>query len=219
MSFSLNPEKLHHAYLLVGDKSSLESELLIFLKDKLAFSVQANPDFIHERNSVITIEKARELQDFHLRRPFQGARRVFLLNADSITHEAQNALLKLFEEPTVGNHFFLILGDDRSVLPTLRSRMEVYYVSSLKEQDQGRKFIEGSLLERMKTVTTLSEEKDKGGARALIHSLMHEIRHKKNVSQKEHSVLKDLVKADDYLSDRAPSIKILLEHIAHTLPR
>ena len=42
-------------------------------------------------------------------RPIHGTEQTFLIQTLSVTHEAQNALLKLFEEPPQGLSFVLVL--------------------------------------------------------------------------------------------------------------
>lgn len=219
----INPTELHHAYALVGEPISLLQSVLTFVEKDLAFPVKANPDFWMSEHATFTIDDARVLADFHIRRPIAGARKIYIIRADALTIEAQNALLKLFEEPGEGNHFFLILSEDKTILLTLRSRMQFFSFGG--ENDHagsfGRTFVDASLADRLKLVSAIAEDKDKNEAKRLVHSLIDtlhaEYRDEKSILRMT-PVLKDLVSADDYLSDRAPSIKMLLEHIAHVLP-
>ena len=55
-------------------------------------------------------------------RPFEGARRVFILKADTLNAPAANALLKTLEEPDAGAVFMLLTNSLESVLPTVVSR-------------------------------------------------------------------------------------------------
>jgi DNA polymerase III delta prime subunit len=219
----INPEELHHAYALVGEPVELLKMVLNFVENDLSFSVRANPDFWMSEHATFTIDDARALANFHLRKPIAGSRKVFVIRADALTIEAQNALLKLFEEPGEGNHFFLILSEDKTILLTLRSRMQFFSFEDEKDHAEsfGRTFIDSSLAERLKLVSAIADDKDKAEAKRLVHSLIdtlhEEYRDEKSILRMT-PVLKDLVSADDYLSDRAPSIKMLLEHIAHVLP-
>jgi hypothetical protein len=75
----------------------------------------------------IGIEAIRELQHFaSLKLP--GAadtqRIIFIPEAHTITGEAQNALLKLLEEPPQNTHFVLTANSEQSLLPTIRSRVQ-----------------------------------------------------------------------------------------------
>ena len=58
-------------------------------------------------------------------------------NSDRMTDQAQNALLKILEEPTSGVYFFLLTTNAHALLPTVRSRApvvrtEVFDCDSLK---------------------------------------------------------------------------------------
>ncbi len=56
-------------------------------------------------------------------RPFEGKRRVVLIrDADALTDQAQNALLKSLEEPPPGTVFVLTSGAPDALLRTVRSR-------------------------------------------------------------------------------------------------
>jgi DNA polymerase III subunit delta' len=57
-------------------------------------------------------------------RPFEGARRVFILRADTLNVQAANALLKTLEEPEGGAIFILLASSREGVLPTVASRAQ-----------------------------------------------------------------------------------------------
>jgi DNA polymerase-3 subunit delta' len=71
----------------------------------------------------IKIEQVREAIESAGYRPFEGRRRVFLIDdAESLVAAAQNALLKTLEEPRPASVFILITSMADSLLPTVRSR-------------------------------------------------------------------------------------------------
>jgi len=71
----------------------------------------------------IKIEQVREAIDRTIYRPFEGARRVTIVNdADALMPAAQNALLKTLEEPPASSVFILVTARPDSLLPTVRSR-------------------------------------------------------------------------------------------------
>jgi DNA polymerase-3 subunit delta' len=58
-------------------------------------------------------------------RPFEGARRAFVIEAaEALATEAQNALLKTLEEPASFVHLVLITSQPAAVLETVRSRCQ-----------------------------------------------------------------------------------------------
>lgn len=71
----------------------------------------------------IKIDPVRELVDRSAYRPFEGRRRVSIIDqADGLERSAQNALLKVLEEPPSGSVFMLVTAHPDLLLPTVRSR-------------------------------------------------------------------------------------------------
>ena len=71
----------------------------------------------------IKIEQVREAIDSAAYRPFEGRRRVIIVDdADALVPAAQNALLKTLEEPPPSAVFILITARPDMLLPTVRSR-------------------------------------------------------------------------------------------------
>ena len=71
-----------------------------------------------------TIGQVREVLRLAASRPFEGARRVFVLRANTLNVQAANALLKTLEEPEGGAIFLLLAASLESVLPTVVSRAQ-----------------------------------------------------------------------------------------------
>jgi DNA polymerase-3 subunit delta' len=71
----------------------------------------------------IKTEQVREVIDRSAYRPFEGRRRVVIIDeADALVAPAQNALLKTLEEPPSSSLFMLVTARADSLLPTVRSR-------------------------------------------------------------------------------------------------
>jgi DNA polymerase-3 subunit delta' len=71
----------------------------------------------------IYIDMARKFGDEAMRKPLVGPRKVMIIQgADRMQMEAQNALLKTFEEPVPGLSILLIATNANELLPTVRSR-------------------------------------------------------------------------------------------------
>lgn len=85
-----------------------------------------HPDLseIRPEGAFTTIGQVREILRLAASRPFEGARRVFILEADTLNVVAANALLKTLEEPD-GEAVFVLLATSREgVLPTILSRAQ-----------------------------------------------------------------------------------------------
>ncbi len=77
-------------------------------------------------------------------RPFEGARRVFVIQAaEAMADESQNALLKTLEEPAPFVHLLLITSEPTALLETVRSRCQVVRFAPLSQEA-----VEANLAER-----------------------------------------------------------------------
>ena len=73
----------------------------------------------------IKVDQVRDAIDRSMYRPFEGRRRVVIVDeADALIPEAQNALLKTLEEPPPASVFVLITNRPDVLLPTVRSRCQ-----------------------------------------------------------------------------------------------
>ena len=78
-----------------------------------------------ESSSFIKIEQIQLMQRQIFLRSFEGGRKVFIiLNAEDLTEEASNCLLKIIEEPPANSLIILIASDLRRMLPTIVSRCQ-----------------------------------------------------------------------------------------------
>ena len=85
-----------------------------------------HPDLveIEPEGAFTTIGQVREVVRHAASRPFEGARRFFILRADTLNVQAANALLKTLEEPEGEAVFVLLAGSREGVLPTIVSRAQ-----------------------------------------------------------------------------------------------
>jgi DNA polymerase III subunit delta' len=83
-----------------------------------------HPDLsvVQPEGAFTTIGQVREVVRLAASRPFEGTRRVFILEADTFNVQAANALLKTLEEPEGETVFVLLAASREGVLPTIVSR-------------------------------------------------------------------------------------------------
>ena len=73
----------------------------------------------------IKIDQIRDAVESASYRPFEGRRRVVIINdAEAIVDAAQDALLKTLEEPPNATAFLLVTSAPETLLPTIRSRCQ-----------------------------------------------------------------------------------------------
>ncbi len=74
-------------------------------------------------NGSIKVDQVRDAVERAAYRPFEGKRRVVVIDdADALVDQAQNALLKTLEEPPAASVFLLVTSRPDAMLPTIRSR-------------------------------------------------------------------------------------------------
>jgi DNA polymerase III subunit delta' len=85
-----------------------------------------HPDLVEilPEGAFTTIGQVREIVRLAASRPFEGARRAFILQADTLNVQAANALLKTLEEPEGETVFVLLATSREGVLPTILSRAQ-----------------------------------------------------------------------------------------------
>ncbi|HEX2741136.1 MAG TPA: hypothetical protein VHM69_11870 [Rubrobacter sp.] len=89
-----------------------------------------------------TIGQVREIVRLAASRPFEGERRAFVLQADTLNVQAANALLKTLEEPEGETVFVLLATSREGVLPTVLSRAQAVRFSPVPTSIVAR-FLEG----------------------------------------------------------------------------
>ncbi len=157
----LDKNNLHHAYLIEGAEDEIILEIIGFLKS-LGINTVGNPDFIHIQLDSFKIEDARNLKSYAVQKSFSSGKKIFIISANNFLLEAQNSLLKTFEEPIKNTHFFLIVPDTNILLKTLVSRF--YLISArqgLAETEQTKeieKFIALPLKNRLDFIKELLTE-------------------------------------------------------------
>ncbi len=117
-------DALHHAYSIEGEVNELIAALRDILTERFAIPVEGNPDvMMRTYDEGFGIDDARALRASYGTRSVRATRRIVMLAARTMTHEAQNALLKLCEEPSGDTVFFIIIPSRAMILPTLSSRV------------------------------------------------------------------------------------------------
>jgi hypothetical protein len=212
-------DELLHAYLIEGECTHALSCLRDFLEEKLHLQLRGNPDVHVIEVETLTIDDGRRLKALSSQHAVSASPKIFIVSLQGATREAQNALLKLFEEPTPRTHFFLITANAHTLLPTLRSRLHhvPLYASTLEVSDEARAFLQASPAERLAVVKEIAMLKDKQRARMLVRDIGRALYARSPVEKQsalDRELLREIGMLEQYFDDRSVSLKLILEHIA-----
>jgi DNA polymerase III delta prime subunit len=226
-----NKEKkeLHHANLIIGNRESAMLWLRHLLHEEYNVSLGADNNLWVCDTKTISIKDARYLSERETRKAYNGgvsARKFFIISADSITHEAQNAFLKTLEEPTLNTHFFLIFPRANGLLPTLLSRLEHFdapYIRKDREvshHNLGREFLSalpGARIEKIKKTEALKDREYAEELFSSIESIIYNLKNNGAWQKRDQVALNDIMQARRYLHQTSSSPKMLLEYLALAL--
>lgn len=103
-------------------KKSIHPDLLYFKADFSSHSLQDLQNAKHKKES-IGIDVIRAIKETAYIKPNEANKKIYVFtDAQNITVQAQNALLKLIEEPPISAIFVLLVPSKSLLLPTILSR-------------------------------------------------------------------------------------------------
>lgn len=126
LSNTIEQNKVTHSYLFLGP-SGIGKTLFAkeFAKMILGSSEENQPDliFVEPEDGTIKIEKIRQMQEKILEKPIISSKKVYIIkDADMMTKEAGNCLLKTLEEPPAYAVILLLTSNESALLLTIKSR-------------------------------------------------------------------------------------------------
>ncbi len=216
---------LHHAYHVSGDQAICEAAVLAFISGDLGVAVHGNPDVLILRYVSLAVADARQFKEFASTKPLRGAH-YFVLSFQFASTEAQNALLKLLEEPMPGTYFFIITPAVGTLLPTVRSRVERLQITDVSgvhasEHIVAADFLRSTPKDRLGMVKPIIEAKDKEQLLALVGALevyaQAAVEGGRAAEWKEG--MESLLAARRYLHGKSASVKMISEYLTAVLPK
>ncbi len=135
----------HHALLIEGNRGCgryttaklTASAMLNCGKDELIVK-GIHPDVItiEEEKGIISVERIREIKADALILPNEAERKVYIIrDAQNMTVQAQNAFLKLLEEPPKHVAFILTADNRAKLLETILSRVAVFGIDNFSVRE------------------------------------------------------------------------------------
>ncbi|MBQ3414542.1 MAG: hypothetical protein IJH39_04175 [Clostridia bacterium] len=149
---TIEKEKVSHSYLFIGKEGIGKrliakefSKRLLCLNNEednckscLEFENNNHPDFYYidsEDGKSIKIEQIRYMQKKVQEKPIISKRKIYIIdNADLMTLEAQNCLLKTLEEPPEFVTIILIGQNEDAFLATIKSRCMILRFKSISNE-------------------------------------------------------------------------------------
>lgn len=152
---AVTQDTVSHAYILCGERGSGKK----MLADLYAMTLQCEkggpepcyechsckqmssgnqPDVIrvtHEKPNSISVDDIREqINNDVMIKPYSSKYKIYIIpEADLMTPQAQNALLKTIEEPPEYAVFFLLVENTEHLLPTINSRCVMLRLRNVKD--------------------------------------------------------------------------------------
>ncbi|EII6780643.1 TPA: ATP-binding protein [Clostridioides difficile] len=142
---SIKKNKLNNAYMFEGmdgiGKKKFADELSKLLLDYENLENSLDYVLIKPDGNSIKIAQIRNLQSDIVIRPHKDYKIYIINNAEKMTVEAQNALLKTLEEPPNYAIIILVTNNKESLLETIKSRCDIIKFSPIPIEDLKRYLI------------------------------------------------------------------------------
>ncbi len=189
-------------------------------KSCIEFMSHNHPDFLYLEpdGSSIKIEQIRYLQKKIQEKPIISDKKVYIINdADKMTKEAQNCLLKTLEEPPEYGVIILVGSNENAFLNTIKSRcmiisfkpIEQKYVKQYMEKTYGMTNLSQNMLDSFQgSIGKAIKLKDKKDQYENIEKLIENL-DKKNIID-IFEVSKELYQEKDAIMDILEYMNIIL---------
>ena len=173
----IRENRLSHAYLFSGDFGSLDmaiwlaqSRFCVTPENSLPCGhcrpcrLIAQGDFsdvklVEPQGQIIKTDTIRQLTREFSQSSFEGQAQVFIIwDADKMHVNAANSLLKFIEEPQSQIYIFLLTADDSRMLPTIKSRPQLFYFPKNRAYLEELLQKEGLLLTQAKVLADFAKD-------------------------------------------------------------
>jgi hypothetical protein len=141
------------------------------------------------------------------------SKKIIFLDFKKINIDAQNALLKTFEETAKNSHIFLFLPSEKFLLETVKSRGRIIFGEKKYNLDLAKNFFEADFLEREKIL----EKVDKTNISVFMDSLEFLIL--ENKEKIDLDFYKKFLELKIYIFDKGVGLKNILIWIAVNLEK
>ncbi len=233
----------HHAYCIYGEQEEAILQATNFVERTYNIITRANPDFEILRYNILSISDVRIFTRRAALSPVTGNIKVYIIAAKRIYNEAQNALLKLLEEPPKGTIIILTVLHKANLLQTVQSRLlpipidtivntygHIQNISSNEATESARVFLREDSAVRITHIKKLFANGNKKthimctdgvsflDALELFIYTVYQGTADSAMRKKLRQGLKNIEIIRPYLYERSTQARMLFEHIAIVLP-
>jgi len=230
----------HHAFVIEAEAEEgievaqawAERELGMKVHPSTSLGAGGNPDVVVMKYGLLSVDDARRVSLLAAGKAFAGEHKVVITAASRAYHEAQNALLKLFEEPPAGTYLFLIMPTLGGLLPTLRSRVQVLKgtVPQLRSGRQeianaAEQFLAATKEKRSALIKKLTSGKDEEERRenreealAIVNGIEAVAYLSGRGTSRHREMLEEIQVLRGHLYDRSAPVRMILEHLSLVIP-
>jgi DNA polymerase-3 subunit delta' len=167
----IEAKRLAHGYLFFGESHVGKCTFAKCLANFLETGRFEEPTLplletliVQPEADTIGIDAIRHARQFLSRKPLRSTRRVLIVdNAEKLTNQAQNAILKLAEEPPPSSLIIMVVSSPEVLLPTLQSRLQKIYFPRIKTEAIEKILVSNFGLEPLKANTLARESLGKPG--------------------------------------------------------
>lgn len=197
---------MHHAFIHIGIPAAFETLVRTHMP-------LHEMEVIRESYERFSIDDARLLRERAASTSFHEGR-VFMLRIEQASVEAQNALLKLFEEPSKGVQFFLSIPRYDAFIDTLHSRLMPILADAVSVSEDGvaGEFLSKSISAQLDEVAKRAKDKDTAWVETVLAGLEETLS-----QEKRYAALREVLFVRKYIHARGASLKMLLEHLVLSL--
>ncbi|MCA9379578.1 hypothetical protein KC675_00175 [Candidatus Dojkabacteria bacterium] len=152
------------SYIISSNQIDFINETINSLCSKFQID-DMNADFLcvepADKKQSIGIDKTRKLKEWFSVKPYSSPNKFAVIqNADLLTVEAQNSILKLLEEPNDNCFIALTLANPSNLLPTVLSRCEIIQDTKVARSSEDSNFMMLSRTQQFKYIEDLFSEKN-----------------------------------------------------------
>lgn len=213
----------HQSKILIGSPEQIEKQIEQMALLLIGTENYTNhPDFLlveEQEKASIGIAKTKDLINFTKVKPYQSENKLIVISpSDKLTHQAQNSLLKVLEEPPQKTQIILATNNSSNLLDTILSRCVLIKLET-NEEDTSEKnisnFIKLDLIDKFLFIDKLSKIKSPIEKRAKTESFLKRLMdHYRNESKNEITTKKTTLINDTYIKIKSnANFKLVMDNL------